>query len=138
MGYANQYLCDENCTIIGRKGTINKPLYPNVKFWNIDTAFGISPFGINARFLFHSLKNFNFLTIMVGSARPSLVKSDLLKIKIPLPPLAEQERIVNILDKFDTLVNDISQGLPAEIEARQKQYEYYRDKLFTFKEKEIQ
>ncbi len=55
------------------------------------------------------------------------------KITIPVPPLSEQERIVSILDKFDTLVNDISMGLPAEIEARQKQYEYYREKLLSFK-----
>ena len=51
---------------------------------------------------------------------------------IPLPPLEKQERIVSILDRFDKLCNDISEGLPAEIEARQKQYEYYRDKLLTF------
>ena len=55
-------------------------------------------------------------------------------IKIPVPPLAEQERIVAILDRFDALCNDLTSGLPAEIEARQKQYEYYRDKLLTFKE----
>jgi type I restriction enzyme S subunit len=55
--------------------------------------------------------------------------------KIPLPPLAEQERIVAILDKFNTLTTDISAGLPAEITARQKQYEYYRGKLLSFKEK---
>lgn len=54
---------------------------------------------------------------------------------VPVPPLEEQERIVSILDRFDKLCNDISEGLPAEIEARQKQYEYYRDKLLTFKEK---
>ena len=48
----------------------------------------------------------------------------------------EQQRIVDILDRFDKLCNDISEGLPAEIEARQKQYEYYRDKLLTFKKKE--
>ncbi len=59
--------------------------------------------------------------------------SDLAKIKIPIPPLAEQERIVAILDKFDKLVNDISEGLPADIKARQKQYEYYRSKLLNFK-----
>ena len=53
-------------------------------------------------------------------------------IEIPLPPLEEQERIANILDKFDKLCNDISEGIPAEIEMRQKQYEYYRDKLLTF------
>lgn len=57
---------------------------------------------------------------------------DLTKIKIPLPPLEEQERIVKILDKFDTLVNSISEGLPKEIELRRKQYEYYREQLLSF------
>ena len=55
-----------------------------------------------------------------------------LMMQIPIPPLAEQERIVAILDKFDALVNDISDGLPAEINARRQQYEYYRDKLLSF------
>lgn len=55
---------------------------------------------------------------------------------IPLPPLAVQEQIVSILDKFDTLVNDLSKGIPAEINARRKQYEYYREKLLSFKEAE--
>jgi len=59
---------------------------------------------------------------------------NLAKIKIPIPPLAEQERIVTILDKFDALVNDISIGLPAELDARRSQYEYYRGKLLTFDE----
>ena len=54
--------------------------------------------------------------------------------KIPLPPLEEQARIVAILDRFDALCNDLTQGLPAEIEARRKQYEYYRDRLLTFEE----
>ena len=56
------------------------------------------------------------------------------KILVPVPPLAEQQRIVDILDRFDALCNSITSGLPAEIEARKKQYEYYRDKLLTFKE----
>lgn len=56
------------------------------------------------------------------------------KIKIPVPPLAEQEQIVAILDKFDALVNNISIGLPAELQARRQQYEYYRNKLLTFQE----
>jgi type I restriction enzyme S subunit len=55
---------------------------------------------------------------------------------VPILPIEEQERIVSILDRFDKLCNDLSTGLPAEIEARQKQYEYYRDKLLTFKEKQ--
>ena len=68
---------------------------------------------------------------------------ELRKLEIPIPypedkekSLAEQQHIVDILDRFDKLCNDISEGLPAEIEARQKQYEYYRDKLLTFKKKE--
>ncbi|GAB4032072.1 MAG: hypothetical protein Fur0012_10170 [Elusimicrobiota bacterium] len=56
------------------------------------------------------------------------------QFKIPIPPMDEQKRIVNILDRFDKLVNDISEGLPAEIAARKKQYEYYRNKLLSFKE----
>ena len=55
------------------------------------------------------------------------------KYPVPIPSLSSQERIVAILDRFDTLVNDISQGIPAEIEARKKQYEFYRDKLLSFK-----
>ena len=55
---------------------------------------------------------------------------------IPVPPLAEQQRIVDILDRFDSLTNDLTAGLPAEIEKRRQQYEYYRDKLLTFKKKE--
>jgi type I restriction enzyme, S subunit len=71
---------------------------------------------------------------ITGAAQPKLNQKNLNKIEIPLPSLAEQQRIVDILDRFDTLCNDISTGLPAEIEARTKQYEYYRDKLLTFKE----
>ena len=56
------------------------------------------------------------------------------EVVIAIPAMREQERIVSILDRFDTLCNDLSAGLPAEIEARQKQYEYYRDKLLSFKE----
>lgn len=58
-------------------------------------------------------------------------------LEVPLPSIEEQQRIVDILDRFDKLCNDISEGLPAEIEARQKQYEYYRDKLLTFKERKV-
>lgn len=59
------------------------------------------------------------------------------KVKIPVPPLPIQREIVRILDQFDTICNDLTSGLPAEIEARKKQYAYYRDKLLTFKEASI-
>lgn len=65
---------------------------------------------------------------------PNISQTNLGRIRIPVPPLEEQQRIVNILDKFDALVNDLTSGLPAEIEARRKQYEFYRDQLLTFKE----
>ena len=69
-----------------------------------------------------------------GAAQPKLNQKNLNRIEIPLPPLSEQNRIVSVLDRFDTLCNDITTGLPAEIESRKKQYEYYRDKLLTFPE----
>ena len=69
-----------------------------------------------------------------GGAQPQFNANALKAVKIPIPPLSEQERIVSILDKFDSLVNDTTIGIPAEIEARRKQYEYYRNKLLTFEE----
>jgi type I restriction enzyme S subunit len=64
-----------------------------------------------------------------------LKKDDILNILIPVPTLAVQKRLVNVLDNFDTICSNLTIGLPAEIEARQKQYEYYRDKILTFREK---
>lgn len=66
---------------------------------------------------------------------PALNRQDLVNITIPIPPIMIQQHIISILDRFDTLTNDLSQGLPAEIEARRKQYEYYRDQLLTFEKK---
>ena len=63
---------------------------------------------------------------------PALNKKELTEFKIPMPPLTEQEHIVSILDKFDTLTSSITEGLPREIELRQKQYEYYRNMLLSF------
>lgn len=67
---------------------------------------------------------------VVHSSVPAI--SDII---IPIPPLAEQEKIANMIERFDHLCNDISNGLPAEIEARKKQYEYYRDTLLSFDDK---
>lgn len=65
-------------------------------------------------------------------AQPGLAVKTIENLLASLPPLEEQQRIVDILDRFDMLCNDLTAGLPAEIEARQKQYEYYRDRLLTF------
>nr|WP_281247583.1 restriction endonuclease subunit S [Haemophilus paracuniculus] len=65
---------------------------------------------------------------------PALNASELKKLELPIPPLAVQEKIVEILDKFDTLTQSISNGLPREIELRRKQYEYYREQLLGFKQ----
>ncbi len=83
------------------------------------------------KYLFHYYKIVKWKTD--GGTISRLYNDNLSKAKIPIPPLSEQERIVEILDKFDALVNDISEGLPSEIQARRKQYEYYRNKLLTFK-----
>ena len=69
-----------------------------------------------------------------GGAQPKLNQDNLNKIQIPVPSAERVEYVVEILDRFDTICNDLSTGLPAEIEARQKQYEYYRDKLLSFQE----
>lgn len=88
------------------------------------------------RFLYFYLRNVQGEVVAlrkIGSI-PAVNKSDLGTILIPVVPLEEQRRVVEVLDKFDTLVNDISIGLPAELAARRKQYEHYRDRLLTFKE----
>ena len=70
-----------------------------------------------------------------GVDQTNLRKSDILNILIPIPSLAEQHRIVSILDRFESLTTSLQSGLPAEIAARRQQYEHYRDKLLTFKRK---
>lgn len=88
------------------------------------------------RYLYHLLlQNSNkLLEISQGSgAQPNLSSEKLKKLTAKIPPVSEQEKVVTLLDRFDALCNDLTSGLPAEIEARRKQYEYYRDKLLTFK-----
>jgi type I restriction enzyme S subunit len=73
------------------------------------------------------------LETKVKGNQPFLSVSDFENIQIPVPSLNIQERLVHLLDNFEAICTDLNIGLPAEIEARQKQYEYYRDKLLTFK-----
>jgi type I restriction enzyme S subunit len=105
MGYASSYICDANSTIIGRKGTINSPIFIGEPFWNVDTAFGlVAKDGLHPRFLHYFCLSYDFAEHNRGTTIPSLVKTDLLEIKIPVPPLPEQERIVGILDQaFDSI-----------------------------------
>lgn len=93
---------------------------------------------VNLNYIKHILKS-NYMKEYIklcvkGSAQPNLNLQQLNNFEFPFPSAEEQERIVNILDKFDKLVNDISVGLPAEIELRRKQYEYYRNRLLSFEE----
>ena len=86
------------------------------------------------RFVEFYLNSIDLAPYISGGAQPKLNQKNLNRIEIPLPSQERQKYIVDILDRFDAICNDLTSGLPAEMEARQKQYEYYRDKLLTFKE----
>lgn len=126
-----------NCVIVAMYGataakvSINKiPLTTNQACCNLN----IDPKLANYRYVFHWLsKEYSALKSLGEGSQSNINAKKIRKYPIPIPTISEQERIVSILDKFDSLVNDISVGLPAEIEARRRQYEYYRNKLLTFK-----
>ncbi len=100
MGMATDYICEAGTTIIGRKGNINSPIYADTRFWNVDTAFGLSAkAALDSRFLYFFCLSYDFSAHNRGTTIPSLVKSELLNISIPVPPLAEQQRIVGLLDE---------------------------------------
>ena len=93
---------------------------------------------VNKRYMYFLLKSRYMYQKMLAAASggtvPDLPHKKFYNLEMPLPTLTEQKKIVDVLEKFEALCNDISTGIPAEIEARQKQYEYYRDKLLSFKE----
>ena len=111
-----------------------------VSYWNqpifVTDGFGYeNKNGVTTtKYLYYLLKNMEkeLNNMKRGAGVPHVSGEALSKIMLPVPTLEEQEKIVNILDRFDALCNDLSVGLPAEIGARQKQYEYYRDKMLTF------
>lgn len=113
-----------------------------VSYWNrpvfLTDAFSVHPDTgtLNTRYAFHFLQNSqkHLHASKKGAGVPHVRVREIENLIIPIPPLHEQERIVEILDKFESLTNDLSIGLPAELAARRKQYEYYRDRLLTFKE----
>lgn len=112
--------------------------------WNIkEGVYVIKPNQkvVNSKFLLFFLNSViakkQIENKIVGSPVMSIPMAELKKIKIPLPEITEQERIVSILDKFDALVNDISIGLPAELSTHRQQYEYYRNNLLSFNETKV-
>ena len=87
---------------------------------------------VNQKFVFYMLRNANLNTFAKGGGQPLLTATQIKDFVIPVPSMPEQQRIVSILDRFEALTTDLQSGLPAEIEARRQQYEYYRNKLLTF------
>ncbi len=136
MRYADARISLGPTVLIPRKGSLGNLFYVEGPFWVVDTIFftEIDESVILARFLFHKLQTMGLGEMNQAGGVPSQTQSALNRLEIEVPPLEVQREIVSILDKLDTLVNDITFGLPAEIEARRKQYEYYRNKLLTFKE----
>ena len=115
MGYADDYICDADTVIIGRKGSINNPIYVAEPFWNVDTAFGLSAKKeyLLPRYLFYFCKKFDFEKLNKTVTIPSLTKSDLLKIKIDLPSKEEQQNVVNKLTKIEKVIDFRRQELSA-------------------------
>ena len=101
---------------------------------NVCGLIDVKNSNIIPKFLYYYLYKEAPNHVKAGMGNPKLMSNVMSNIKLPVPPLAVQRRIVHILDRFDTLCNDISSGIPAEIALRRKQYEYYRDKLLNFKE----
>ncbi len=132
-GYTDGFKIDRDAITISARGTIGYHTIRKAKFTPIVRLITLIPNDILIKSGF--LNYILYITPIGGNGGsiPQLTVPNVKKILIPVPPLSEQERIVGILDKFDALVNDISVGLPAEIAARRKQYEYYRGKLLTFR-----
>jgi type I restriction enzyme S subunit len=134
MGYADDYICEEGTTIIGRKGTINSPLFIEHKFWNVDTAFGLySKESLDSRFLHYFCLSFDFTELDKGSGRPSLVKSDLLKVQIPLPPLPQQKQIVATLDKAFAAIDTAKANAEQNLQNAKELFESYLQNVFENK-----
>ena len=123
IGYASDYLCEAGTTIVGRKGTINKPIFVNERFWNVDTAFGISPGqGLLPKYLFYFCLSFNFKALDKSTTIPSLAKRDLLNIEMPVPVISEQGRIIA---RIEELFSQLDASV-AELKAVKERLKVYR------------
>ncbi len=138
--YVADFIFDGIFVLVGEDGSVVTPSgHPVVawaegKIWVNNHAHIIKGNELaETRFLFYFLQTVNVAGLIHGNI-PKLNQGDFRSIAITLPPLQKQQEVVKLLDRFNTLCNDITEGLPAEIEARQRQYEYYRDRLLSFKE----
>ena len=134
MGYVDTYSYDKPTVLIPRKGSITNIFYLEEPFWNVDTIYytEIDTTQILPKYFYHFMKTVDLTKLDTGSSRPSLTQAILNEIPIFFPSIKEQQRIVSILDKFETLTNSITEGLPLAIEQSQKRYEYYRELLLNF------
>ena len=138
MTYVDGFVYDKPSVLIPRKGSLDKLYYVDTPFWNVDTIFytKIDNEKVIPKYVFYYLQNQHLEDLNTAGGVPSLTQAVLNKVKIAVPPIDTQNRLVKVLDNFDAICSDLNSGLPAEIEARQKQYEYYRDKLLNFKKLE--
>lgn len=128
IGYATEYLCEAGTTIVGRKGTIDKPIFVNERFWNVDTAFGISPSDVlDAKYLYYFCRQFNFKKLDKSTTIPSLAKRDLLQIKMPVPPIMEQRRIVS---RIEELFSKLDKGVET-LQTIKQQLAVYRQAVYS-------
>lgn len=113
MGYADDYICEADTVIVGRKGSINNPIFVEEPFWNVDTAFGLVAKRevLLPRYLYYFCRNYDFERLNKAVTIPSLTKSDLLKIEITLPSLEIQEKIVSKLLKIEEVIQARQQQL---------------------------
>lgn len=140
--YVENYLFDGTFLLVGEDGSVVQKTGAPVlnwatgKIWVNNHAHVLVEKSeeVRLRFVFHYLQTIDISSYVTGGTQPKLNQGNMNRIAIPVPPVDEQERVIEVLDKFDALVNDLSIGLPAELAARRKQYECYRDKLLTFEE----
>ena len=137
-GYVRKENRNTDAPLIGRQGALcGNVCYATAPYYATEHAVVVDGLGhFDNRFIFHILRNMNLSQYKTAGAQPGLSVKRLNQVHIAVPTIEAQKRIADILDRFDALCNDLTQGLPAEIAARRKQYEYYRDKLLTFRRKE--
>lgn len=138
-GYVKDANCSGDKVLIGRQGALcGNVCFVSGEFYATEHAVVVSSDNnVDMRFLFHMLLKLNLNQYKTAGAQPGLSVSKLETVKVQIPSIEYQRRVSKVLDLFSRYIDNLEDGLPAEISARQKQYEYYRDQLLSFqKEKE--